>query len=271
MLPEERAVLADTHCHLDFNVYDTDRDEVLERACQAGLKRILNPGIDLPTSAAAIRLAGSVPEVFAAVGIHPNESQGFQPGMIEDLRELAAGNRVVAIGEIGLDYYRDWAPRQLQRQALLAQLELAAELELPVILHNRQASVDLLNILSDWQKGLSSSSSRLVEYPGTLHSFSDTLDTALKAIEHHFMIGITGPVTFRNGVEIQAVVKELPVDSFLIETDAPFLTPHPHRGQRNEPAYVRLVAEKIASIKQISYADFARKAWMNAARLFRWI
>jgi TatD DNase family protein len=271
MQPVEKGFLADTHCHLDFNVYDTDRELVLSRARQAGLKRILNPGIDLPSSAAAVRLAGSDSDVFAAVGIHPNESLSFQPGMISDLRELASGEKVVAIGEIGLDYYREWAPHDKQRQAFLAQLELAAEFELPVIIHNRQASDDLINILTDWQVGLRSSGSKLAECPGTLHSFSGVLETALKVIDHHFMIGITGPITFRNARDLQQVVVELPIESLLTETDAPFLTPHPHRGQRNEPAYVRLVAEQIASLKQIPYADFAQQAWENAGRLFQWV
>ncbi len=276
-------VLVDTHCHLDFAVYEEDREMVLERAQQAGLARILIPGIDLASSLAAIRLAESREELFAAVGIHPNEAAAYGPASLARLRELLDGSetvgesdgakpaaRVVAIGEIGLDYYRDRAPRAAQRQAFLEQLELAAERNLPVVIHNRQASADLLEILAAWQAGLAGSGSPLASRPGVLHSFAGDLETAWAAIEINFYVGITGPVTFRNAQNLERVVAGLPLDRLLIETDAPFLAPHPFRGQRNEPAYVRLIAEKIADLHRLPVVAVAEATTANAKRLFGW-
>ncbi len=274
--PGELPALADTHCHLDFQAFDEDRDEVLKRARQAGLVQLLNPGIDLGTSRAAVRLANMYAEVYAAVGVHPNDALTWDAGTLPTLRELAstgeavARSKVVAIGEIGLDYYRDWAPRDRQRQVLLDQLELAAELELPVVIHNRQAAPDLLPILADWQAGLAAAGSPLAGRPGVLHSFSDAWEVAQEAIRLNFYIGINGPVTFRNAAGLQQVVARLPAAHLLIETDAPFLSPHPHRGQRNEPGRVRLIAEKIAELHQVPLSVMVEATSINAERLFHW-
>jgi TatD DNase family protein len=283
-------VLADTHCHLDFQAFDDDREEVLARARQAGLVRILIPGIDLPSSKAALGLAENHAGLYAAVGIHPNEAASPQAGTIEEVRKFlaqpAAGGiaperskmqptatgaaKIVAIGEVGLDYHRDRTPHALQRQVFLAQLELAAELSLPVVIHNREAAADLLAILADWQDGLVSSGSPLAARPGVLHSFSGELQTAQRAIDLHFYIGITGPVTFHNAPDLQQVVAALPLDRLLVETDAPFLAPHPFRGKRNEPAHVSLVAAKIASIQNLPFLQVAEATTANAGRLFQW-
>jgi TatD DNase family protein len=269
--------LADTHCHLDFHVFDEDRGAVLDRAREAGVGRILNPGIDLPSSRNAVHLAQAVPEVYAAVGIHPNEALTWQAGTPADLQELVAQSRageaapvVVAIGEIGLDYYRDRAPRQLQHQVFQAQLDLAAELGLPVVIHNREATADLLSILADWQAYLASTGSPLADRPGVLHSFSGDARAASQAIELNFYIGITGPVTFKKASALQEIVAGLPESPLLLETDAPFLAPHPFRGKRNEPAWVRQVAGKIAELRNLTYPELARQTSANAERLFRW-
>lgn len=263
-------VLADTHCHLNFYTFDDDREQVVERARQAGVQRILNPGIDLGTSRSALELSEIYPEIYVAVGIHPNDALAFDQETIGQLRGYISSPKVVAIGEIGLDYYHEDAPYDVQQQVLQSQLELAAEANLPVIIHNRQSSDDLLRILTGWHEDLVHRGSALAERPGVLHSFSGDEETALKAAAMKFYIGITGPVTFRNAAVLQQVVAAVPLSSLLIETDSPFLTPAPHRGQRNEPAYVSLVAEKIASIKKEPLPVVAETTSANARRLFLW-
>jgi len=270
-------LLADTHCHLDFNVFDQDRDEVLARAKESGLEFILNPGIDLQSSRAAVQLAEKYPEVFAAVGVHPNDALSWNAEALDELRILARRPKVVAIGEIGLDYYRDRAPQDLQKSIFRNQLALAAEEQLPVVIHtrdasaeDRQATADALAILNEWHTELVSRNLQLSARPGVLHSYSGGEAYAEKAIELNLMIGITGPVTFRNAPDLQRVVTGLPIESLLVETDAPFLTPHPFRGQRNEPAYVRYVVEKIAQLHNLSFEAVAQATYTNTGLLFKW-
>lgn len=263
-------MLADTHCHLDFDTFDEDRDQVLARSREAGVTRILVPGIDTVSSRAAVELAESRSQVCAAVGVHPNEANTWDEDALAHLRGLAQSPAVVAIGEIGLDYYRDRAPRELQKRILQSQLTLATELQLPVVIHNRQATAELLDILSAWSAGLTAAQSSLAERPGVLHSYSDDLQSALRALELNFYIGITGPVTFRNAPDLQNVVAALPLDRLIVETDAPFLAPHPYRGKRNEPAYVRLIADKIAQLHNENFEAVAQTTSQNAQRLFDW-
>lgn len=265
--------LTDTHCHLNFNIYEADRERVLARAWEAGLERLLIPAIDLTSGEATVELAESHPNIYAAVGVHPNDALSWGVETLAQLRELAAHPKVVAIGEIGLDYYRDRTPRELQQRVLRQQLELAAELRLPVILHNRQAGEDLLEILRVWQMQRVTTSLPLAGRPGVLHSFSDREDreeVARQALSLDFFIGVSGPVTFRNAENLQRVIASLPLESLLVETDAPFLTPHPLRGQRNEPAYVRLIAGKIAELHAQSFETVAQITTANARRLFDW-
>jgi TatD DNase family protein len=269
----EADLLTDTHCHLDFNAYNSDRDELLERARQKGVSRILNPGIDLPTSRAAVKLADIYPEVYAAVGVHPNESLSFNEEVFDNLADLvseANERKILAVGEIGLDYYRDRAPRSVQRAVFIRSLSLGEKANLPVVIHNRQAMEDTLEILSDWHTSLVEIGSPLHDNPGVLHSFDGDLRSALKAIDLNFYIGITGPVTFKNARSLQQLVAELPLDRLLVETDGPFLTPHPHRGERNEPAYISLIVDKIAVLKRLTYSEVCASVWMNARNLFNW-
>ncbi len=263
-------MLVDTHCHLYFNAFDEDRDEVVSRARSAGVERMLNPGIDLETSRVAVDLANQYPEVFAAVGVHPNDAQGWTEATPDSLRELAQQDKVVAIGEIGLDYYWEKTPHELQQTVLIEQLRLAAELNLPVVIHNRDATQDLLEILREWQVELASVNPLLGQAPGVLHSFSASLEDAQEAVRLGFKIGITGPVTFKNGKLLQELVRAISLDDLLVETDSPFLTPHPHRGKRNEPAYVRLVVEKLAELKEMPYDIVALSMSNNAGRLLNW-
>jgi TatD DNase family protein len=270
-------LLADTHCHLNFESFDTDRPEVIARALAAGISRMLNPGVDLLSSQSAILTAGAFEPVFAAIGVHPNDAQTWSQTTLADLKELARQPKVVAIGEIGLDYYWDRAPASLQRTIFEQQLDLAAELDLPVIIHVRDKSPedmpamrDALSILRNWNTRLAQLNSELAQRPGVLHSFSGDRNAALDAIRLNFRIGITGPVTYKNADRLREVAANIPADFLLIETDAPFLTPHPHRGERNEPALVRHIAEKIALIRQISIENIREITSLNAERLFRW-
>jgi TatD DNase family protein len=262
---------------LNFESFDLDRAAVLERAAQAGVGRVLNPGIDLGTSRAAVDLAEANPAVYAAVGVHPNEASNWEAAMLDELRRLAARPKVAAIGEIGLDYYWERTEHSVQRDALQKQLSLAAELGLPVVIHVRDANPDdrpamrdALDILMDWRASLSSCAPELADRPGVLHSFSGNIEDALCAVANKFFIGVTGPVTFKKAEILRQVTAGVPADRLLIETDAPFLAPHPHRGERNEPAYVRFIAEKIASLRNLELDRLALITTENAERLFRW-
>jgi len=258
--------------------FDADRGEVLERAWAAGLTRILIPGLDLASSRRVVKLAESHPNLFAAVGVHPNDSLTWSGETSHQLRVLAKSPKVRAIGEIGLDYYWDDAPHDQQRQVLVEQLALAAELQLPVVLHLREAdnapegdcARDLLEILEKWVQSLWVDNNPLVERPGVLHSFSGNQATAEKAVNLKFYIGITGPVTFKNAQTRRELVKTIPLERLLIETDAPFLAPVPQRGRRNEPAFVAHIADKIAEIHLQNPEEIAAFTTANAQRLFVW-
>ena len=261
--------LVDSHCHLDFDHFYVDRAAVLNRAWEAGLDRILVPGIDITTSLAALKLADSHPQIFAAVGIHPNGANLWTDGSVASLKTVAQRPKVVAIGEIGLDYYRQRAPRTLQQQVFTTQLEIANSLRLPVIIHTSNASnddraciSDVIAALKDWEHNLA--------YPGVIHSYSGNLAETEMFLEMGFYLGITGPVTFSSAKELREIVVHIPLNRLLIETDAPYLTPHPFRGKRNEPAYVRLVAEKVGEIKGVDPEIVAEITTANARKLFGW-
>ena len=290
--------LTDTHCHLDLENFDLDRAAVLERAAQAGVAHILIPGLSLPSSRSSVKLAKSHPMLSAAIGIHPTEAATWNESSSNELSTLASGasggfgtsetsdpsntsgssSRVVAIGEIGLDYYWDSESATLQKNILRIQLDLAAHVGLPVILHMREAkdtlheqcAGDLLQILEIWIAGLRLGKNCLVERPGVLHSFSGSLETARRALRLGFYIGVSGPVTFRNAHTRQEIVASLPLDHILIETDAPFQAPRPYRGKRNEPSYVRLIADKIALLHSCTVEEVAVVTSENARRLFAW-
>lgn len=260
----------DTHCHLDFDRFDKDREEVLNKAWDADLVWILNPGIDIETSKAAIALSKHYPgKINAAVGIHPNYGKTWSADLLEELRELSHIPEVVAIGEIGLDYYREHTPHDQQRKMFEAQLSLAEEMSLPVAIHNRESTKDLVEILRTWVEGLRQSNNPLASHPGVLHSYSADLATAENAIELNFYIGISGPVTFTNAPDRKAITAALPLDHLLLETDAPFLAPHPYRGKRNEPAYIPLIAEEIARLHNSTLQNVAEKTFSNAMNLFK--
>lgn len=258
--------LVDTHCHLDFSAYDGLRDEIIAEAAAGGVTRIINPGSDLDRSRAAIALAETYPGVYAATGVHPNSTADFSAAHLGALRSLAAHPKVVAIGEIGLDYYWDDSPKDVQRAAFEAQLDLAATLELPVIVHNRDASDDVLAVLAAWTATLPAA---LRDRPGVFHSFSAPQSTAERGLALGFYLGFTGPVTFKNADDLRRIAARVPADRLLVETDGPFLTPHPYRGRRpNRPAYVRFIAERLAALHAIPFDEFAAQTTANAERLF---
>ena len=262
--------LTDTHCHLNLNQFNNDLEEVLDRARSAGIGRILVPGIDLETSRKAVELADRYPEVFAAVGIHPNIGGDWHPGVLKALKDLAAHPKVVAIGEIGLDnHWKDTDPL-LQQEILLAQLDLAAQVEKPAVLHSREALNDLLPTLNNWSEELRKANSPLTGRAGVLHSYEGELIQAEQARRAGFFISIAGPLTYKNAADKHLLAREHPIENLLIETDAPYLTPHPHRGTRNEPAFVALIAQALSDHRQMEIEQVIEVTTRNASNLFNW-
>ncbi len=262
--------LVDSHCHLDLPHFDEDRDAVIERARAAGVGLIVIPGIDVRQCRGALALVEGTPGLYLAVGVHPNSSGDFTPATVDELRTLAAHPKVVAIGEIGLDYYWDKVTREQQAVSFRAQLALAAELGLPVIIHNRDASDDVAAILEEWVSSETFRHSPLATRPfaGVLHAFGGDMALAERSYTWNFLLGIAGPVTFTNARQMHALIPQLRLDRLLIETDAPYLTPHPHRGKRNEPGYVALVAEKLAALTGVSVAEIAQRTSQTAQEFF---
>lgn len=253
--------LVDTHCHLDFDRFDEDRELVINRALAAGVSRIVVPAIDLDNIQKVLSLAERYDPVFAAIGIHPNSTADWRQEWLGRLRMVVDHPKVVAIGEIGLDYYRDWSPSSRQKSAFLAQATLAGELGLPVIVHNRQADADVIKILERAKRKWS-------QLKGVLHSYSSSWETAATALEMGFYIGFTGPLTYKKANELRDVAARIRLDRLLVETDAPFLAPQQFRGKRNEPAYVVHVADKLADVRSMTSDEIARQTTANAEQLF---
>lgn len=258
MIPTTRPMLIDSHAHLDFSQFKPDRDRVIGRAWDAGVSKIINAGTDLASSEKSLALAQRYPAIYATVGIHPHDAKTLTPKTLKRLSKLAANENVVAIGEIGLDFYRDLSPRDLQRSAFRQQIRLSIELGLPVVVHDRDAHTEVLRILRQ---------ERAHRVGGVLHCFSGDLTMAREGLEMGFLISFAGPITY-GGEKKKAIAGKIPLESILVETDCPFLTPVPRRGERNEPAYVQYVAEKIAEIRGISFEEVAEVTSKNAARVF---
>ena len=256
-------MLVDTHCHLDWNAFEADRDEVIKRAIDSGVTRLLTIGVDVPSSRRAVELAAQYAEVYAAVGVHPNDCADFDAAMLQEVRALAQQPKVIAIGEIGLDYYWHKVDHDVQARAFQVQLELAAELNKPVIVHSREAAADTIGVLEQFTQ-------HAARLTGTLHSYFDDLAIMQRAFDIGFYCGVTGPITFKKSDREREIVRHAPLDRLLIETDAPFLTPVPHRGQRNEPAYVRHVAAMIAQIKELTVNAVAQQTTQNANQMLGW-
>ena len=273
----------DTHAHLDDRQFDGDRDAVVRRAAQAGVQWMVTIGADLPSSRAAVALCERYPNVYAAVGIHPHDAKLLDRATLDTLRDLAAHPRVVAIGEIGLDYYRDRSPRDVQCTALEAQLALATELGKPAVIHirdqpgQRTAYDDTLSILRTWLPDAQPPDPQTPKLPnpqtpqppGVLHCFSGDLQMAQAALALGFCVGVDGPVTYPSAGDLRAIVAQLPLDRLLLETDCPYLPPQAWRGRRNEPAYLTYIAATVAEVKGVDLAKVAEVTTANAARLFR--
>lgn len=261
-------MFVDTHCHLDFHQFDADRSAVLERAAEAGVAAIIIPAIDLATSRRAIDLAERTPGVYAQVGIHPNDASSFDHESVAELRKLSAHPKVVAIGEIGLDYYWERVPHDVQKTVFQAQLDVAAELDLPVVIHCRDAHADVRDILRKWVPWAQKQRGEHAIL-GVLHAFSGDLEMAEEAFGWNMALSLGGPVTFRNARQLRELAAHLPLERLMLETDAPYLTPHPHRGQRNEPAYIPLIAQSLAELLQVDRSVVAQKTTALARRVFR--
>lgn len=250
--------LVDSHAHLDHDLFAGDVDAVIVRAQAAGVRYIVTIGSDLASSEAAVRLAEKYPCVYATVGIHPHEAVQLDDKAYRRLQELAAHPRVVAIGEIGLDYYYDHSPRPVQRDAFIRQLELARETGLPFVVHSRDADADTLAVLRDWGQDLR----------GLLHSFAGSDEMLAECLAMGYLVSTGGMVTFKNAGAIRSAMAQVPLDRLLVETDAPYLTPVPLRGRRNEPAYVQYVVAFLAELRGVEPAHMAAVTTANACRFF---
>ena len=252
-------MLIDTHAHLEMREFSDDRDDVIQRAREAGVEYIVTIGTTVESSRDAVMLADKYDFIYAAIGIHPHEVKDILHPAYEILRHFAQHKKVVAYGEVGLDYHYEHSPRTDQKRKFRDMLREARELGLPVIIHDRDAHEDTLQILSEeWSPDLG----------GVMHCFSGNLEMANKVIEMGFSISIAGPVTFPKAVSLREVVRQIPIEHLLIETDSPYLAPQAVRGKRNEPAYVRHTAAAIAAIKGLSFDDVARITSFNAMQLF---
>lgn len=250
----------DSHAHLDDRKYDLDRHEMLMRARGEGVSVIVNVGYDLPSSRRSVALAEAYDFIYAAVGIHPHDAQDADDASFEELKRMAAHPKVVAIGEMGLDYFRNLSPQDVQQEVFRRQLALAKGIGLPVIIHDRDAHGDIMRILKEEKAG---------DAGGVLHCFSGSWEMAVECMKMGFYISIAGPVTFHNAGRLKEIATRIPADRLLIETDAPYLTPEPYRGKRNESAYVLYTAAEIARLRGITPEELGELAANNTKKLFR--
>jgi len=251
--------LIDSHCHLQMEALAGDLDEVLQRAGESGIRFVIVPGSDRKENQKGLALAGTYPQLYAACGIHPHDASAFDEALASELMEWLAHPKAVAVGETGLDYHYMHSPRDVQLSVFERHLDIAEERKLPVVIHSREAEADTLDILR----------SRKGRLRGVLHCFSGGPQMARQVLDVGFYISIAGPVTYRKAEELRQVVRETPIERLLIETDAPYLAPVPHRGKRNEPAYLVHTAQQVAAIKGLHPGDVARVTSLNARKLFR--
>jgi TatD DNase family protein len=256
---EGMKMLFDSHAHLEDERFDEDRDRLISGLPEKGVACVVNVGSTLDTSRMSVELAARYPIIYAAVGVHPHEVSQMAEDDLETLKNTAKGGKVVAIGETGLDYYYDFSPRELQKEWFALQIDLAYTLGLPVIVHNRDAHADVLDILKIQKDKILS---------GVMHCYSGSWEMAKAFIDLGFYISLGGPVTFKNAKRPVEVAQKVPLDRLLIETDSPYLAPTPYRGKRNDPSYVRLVAERIAEIRGMTFQEIADITSHNARVLF---
>ncbi len=251
--------LIDSHCHLDMNAFDNDRGEVIKRAQDAGVKYIINIGSDREGNIKSLKICHDYPDAYTSVGIHPHDAKTLDEELFAEIKNWLNQPKVVAIGEIGLDYHYMHSPKEIQIDAFKKQIALAKDCRLPIIVHSREAKNDTLRILKDEASGIT----------GVLHCFSGDRDMAKKAMELGLYISIAGPVTFSNAKNLREIAKFIPDEYFLIETDAPYLSPVPMRGKRNEPSFLIYTARAIAELRGVSINDIARITTLNTMKLFK--
>ncbi|KON66600.1 MULTISPECIES: TatD family hydrolase [Peribacillus] len=252
-------MLFDTHVHVNAEQFNEDLEDVIERAQEAGVNNMVVVGFDRPTITRAMELIETYDFMYAAVGWHPVDAIDMTEEDLKWIEELSSHPKVVAIGEMGLDYHWDKSPKAIQMEVFRKQIRLAKKVGLPIIIHNREATADIVNILKEEEAS---------EVGGIMHCFSGSAETAMECIDMNFYISLGGPVTFKNAKKPKEVAAAVPLDRLLIETDCPYLAPHPYRGKRNEPSYVKLVAEQIAEIKQLSVEEVSQATTDNAKKLF---
>ncbi|WP_107943684.1 TatD family hydrolase [Metasolibacillus fluoroglycofenilyticus] len=250
----------DTHVHLNANQYDGDLQQVIDRALAVNVEKMVVIGFDRKTIERAMTLVDKYDFIYAVIGWHPVDAIDCTEKDLEWIEELAAHPKVVGIGETGLDYYWDKSPKDVQEFWFRKQIKLAQKLDLPIIIHNRDATGDVVRILRE---------ENAATVGGIMHCFGGSVETARECINMNFMISLGGPVTFKNARQPKEVAKEIPLEHLLIETDAPYLAPHPYRGKRNEPSYVPLVAEEIARQKELPLEEVANATTANAIRFLK--
>lgn len=253
-------MLFDSHAHLDDGRFDQDRDQIIKNAQKKGLAYIMNPGADFRSSVKAVELAAQYDMIYAAVGVHPHDAKDMDDVTLMLLKGLTSKPKVMAIGEIGLDFHYDHSPREVQRQVFRDQIQLAREVNLPVIIHDREANEEVFRILRE---------EKAFEVGVVMHCYSGSAELAKQYVKLGAYLSIAGPVTYSNARKTVEVVEQIPLEHLFIETDCPYLTPVPYRGKRNETAYVYHVAEKIAEIKKVSFEEVAQKTTENAKGFFK--
>jgi TatD DNase family protein len=252
-------MLIDSHAHLDMKQFDPDRDQVIDRAVSADVRHIITVGIDIISSRNAVKLAAHYPYIFATVGIHPHNADNANKDDLEQIALIAQHEKIIAVGEIGLDFFRNRSARKRQIEVFTHQLAIATSLDLPVVIHDREAHTETVNILSSFKRD---------GVHGMIHCFSGDYKLAHTFIKMGYYISIPGTVTFNNASQTQDVVRKIPLNRLLLETDAPFLTPLPHRGKRNEPSYIIHTAQKIAKLRGISFEEISYQTSKNVCELF---
>lgn len=253
-------MLFDTHVHLNARQYLEDRDEVIQRALDNDVSYMVVVGFDRETIPLALEIAEQNEMIYAAIGWHPVDAIDCTEADLAWIEELSSHPKVVALGEMGLDYHWDKSPKEVQKEVFRKQIRLAKKVNLPIVIHNREATEDIIQILQE---------EKASEVGGIMHCYNDSVKYVQTCLDMNFYISLGGPVTFKNATSPKEVAAMVPIDRLLIETDAPFLTPHPYRGKRNEPAYVKLVAEKVAEIRGLSLKELGKMTTKNGLKLFR--
>ncbi len=250
----------DSHAHLEMEPFDPDRHQVIERALEQKVTGIITIGTDLDSSRKALSLAKTYPEIWATVGVHPHDAASCEPGTLLQLADLAKDPRAVAIGEIGLDFYRNLSPQKAQKATFRRLIGLARQEGLPVIIHDREAHEEVLRILKE---------EKAEEIGGVFHCFSGDWKMARQCLDLNFFLSVTGAVTYKKGSVLEEVIRRAPIESLLLETDSPYLAPHPFRGKRNEPGYLVHTAEHVARLRGITLAELSLATLQNARRAFK--